>query len=158
MDSMRGVTLVELLVTISIAVVLLTLAVPSIIEMTRQNRVVGAGNELAAAFNLARSEAVKRSATVTICPDGNGDNTCDDVADWTETSLIILANAAVLRRVPAVSGVDIASSVNAFAYDSRGAATLGTVTLGAGACPKRTQRQIAVAATGRIQTSTVDCP
>lgn len=65
--SIAGVTLIELVVTVAVAAVLLTVAIPSFQSMTAKNRVAGLTNELGAALQLARSEAVKRGKTVTVC-------------------------------------------------------------------------------------------
>lgn len=62
----RGFTLVELMVTIAVLAVMLAIAVPSFQEFTRRNRVVAASNSLVSALALARSEAIKRAARVTV--------------------------------------------------------------------------------------------
>lgn len=153
----RGVTLIELLVTISIAAILLTLGIPSFASFLRSSRVSGATNDLAAVLYLARSEAVKRGAAVTVCPDANSDSTCDASTDWND-GLVVLANAAAIRRAAATPQVTITSSANSFVYDSRGVAAAGTINLVVGTCPERSERQIDIAATGRIQVTTVTCP
>ena len=58
--SMEGVTLIELMITLSVAAILLSLAIPSFQQIAATNRVAGLTNELTAALNLARSEAIKR--------------------------------------------------------------------------------------------------
>lgn len=65
--SERGLTLIELLVTLSIAVVLITIAVPGFQAFFQRNRVQSAGSELVAALNLARSEAIRQGARVSVC-------------------------------------------------------------------------------------------
>ncbi len=67
----RGFTLVELLVTISIAAILLALAIPSFTETIANNRLSSNANELVTALNFARSEAVKRGLQVTILHKGS---------------------------------------------------------------------------------------
>lgn len=64
----RGFTLVELMVTLVIVAILLALAVPNfrtLIENSRQNGVV---DSLVSSFNAARSTALSRDLTVTVCP------------------------------------------------------------------------------------------
>lgn len=65
--SRGGFTLVELLVTISLASVLLAIAVPSFRSLTISNRLTTQANEFAAAINVARSEAIKRNSSVVLC-------------------------------------------------------------------------------------------
>lgn len=75
----NGFTLIELMITIVLAAVVLTLGVPSYRALSLENRMVSELNELTADLALARSEAIKRGASVTVCRrDVNGDGT-DDV-------------------------------------------------------------------------------
>lgn len=80
----HGFTLVELLVTLAIMAITLTLGVPSFKDTIRENRLAGHSNRFLSALNIARSEAIKRGAVVTVCkanvdatpPACNG-NPCD---------------------------------------------------------------------------------
>ncbi|MCX7069312.1 MAG: GspH/FimT family pseudopilin [Methylococcales bacterium] len=60
-----GFTLLELIVAISIAGILMAMAIPSFSDMMRNNRLTTYANELVTSLNLARSEAVKRGIPVT---------------------------------------------------------------------------------------------
>ena len=68
----KGFTLIELMITVVIAAILLTVGIPSFRETIRNNRLTAHTNELVASLNLARSEAVKRNATVSVCKSKNG--------------------------------------------------------------------------------------
>lgn len=57
----RGFTLVELMVTIAVAAILITVAVPSFQEIIKRNQVVAQNNELIALIHLARNEAIRRN-------------------------------------------------------------------------------------------------
>lgn len=61
-----GFTLVELMITVSIAAVLLGIAIPNFTSIIASNRMTAHTNELVTALNLARSEAVKRGLQVTV--------------------------------------------------------------------------------------------
>jgi type IV fimbrial biogenesis protein FimT len=61
-----GFTLIELMVTVVVLGVLLTVAVPNFTTTIRQNRLATQTNELITALNLARSEAIKRGAQVVV--------------------------------------------------------------------------------------------
>ena len=65
--AMCGVTLVELMVTIAVAAILLAVAVPGFRNLIVSNRLTATTNAFVAALNLARIEAVKRNARVTLC-------------------------------------------------------------------------------------------
>jgi len=72
-----------LMVTLSIAAILLSVAVPSFQSAIATNRVAGLTNELTSALNLARSEAIVRARTVTVCRSADTDTAIDNDADPT---------------------------------------------------------------------------
>lgn len=61
-----GFTLIELIVTVSIAAILMAMAIPSFVETIKSNRLTTYANEFVAALNMARSEAIKRGVQVTM--------------------------------------------------------------------------------------------
>jgi type IV fimbrial biogenesis protein FimT len=67
----RGFTLIELIVTIALAAILLTLVIPSFSGFLSKRRVEGVANELATDLQYARSEAVARNRGVSVTF-GNG--------------------------------------------------------------------------------------
>ena len=67
MMKQHGFTLVELMITLSIAAILTTVAIPSFTETIKNNRLATKINLMAGSLNLARSEAVKRGLRVNIC-------------------------------------------------------------------------------------------
>lgn len=79
----RGITLVELMATVSVAAITLGLGVPTFSNVTSNMQRSQASMELMTSFTLARSEAGRRGVTVTICPSSDG-ATCstDDLPNW----------------------------------------------------------------------------
>jgi type IV fimbrial biogenesis protein FimT len=61
---MRGLTLMELMVTVAIMAILLVLAVPSFNAFLARGRVTGAAEALAQDLQLAKSEALRRNTEV----------------------------------------------------------------------------------------------
>jgi len=77
MYSMRhsyGFTLVELMVTLVIATLLTTVAIPSFSGLIKKNRISTYTNKLVTSLALARSEAVKRGTQISLCASNNGLN------------------------------------------------------------------------------------
>jgi type IV fimbrial biogenesis protein FimT len=63
----KGFTLIELMIVISLVGILTSLALPSFESFLRKRQMVGSSDLLYTSLYLARSEAVKRNSTVTIC-------------------------------------------------------------------------------------------
>jgi type IV fimbrial biogenesis protein FimT len=77
----RGFTLIELMVTIAVIALLAAVAAPAMVTLMNSNRLSSSAGELAAALQLARAEAIRRSATVTVCGSADG-ATCTNGASW----------------------------------------------------------------------------
>jgi type IV fimbrial biogenesis protein FimT len=90
-DRSNGFTLMELMVTLVIAVLLGMLAVPSITQFIQSNRLVSTTNELVAAFNAARTEAVKRGTQAIVCESTSG-TSCSATGNW-NSGWIVFADA-----------------------------------------------------------------
>jgi type IV fimbrial biogenesis protein FimT len=66
-----GFTLLELMFTIAVLGVLLGLAVPNFRDFLRNARLTSVSNDLLVDINVARTEAIKRRAVVTLCSSAN---------------------------------------------------------------------------------------
>lgn len=78
---MVGMTLIELMVTIAILVVLLSVAAPSFQSMIASSSLRTASNELSTSLAQARSDAIRRGKRVTVCKSANGTQ-CTTTGDW----------------------------------------------------------------------------
>ncbi|MEP5766485.1 MAG: GspH/FimT family pseudopilin [Halieaceae bacterium] len=67
-----GLTLIELMVVLFILAVVNALAGPALAETIKRNQLRSAAERVLLSLNLARSEAVKRNQTVSICRSTNG--------------------------------------------------------------------------------------
>lgn len=83
MNKMNGFTLLELMITLAITSILLTIGVPSLLSVARNSRTVTVTNELVTALHLARSEAIKRGVQVTLQKTG---------AEWEDGWKLIVDN------------------------------------------------------------------
>lgn len=97
----RGFTLLELMFTLTVAAILLGIGVPSFIDFVRSNRATANINELSTAFAIARSEAIRRGANVTVHRSSDGENFG---LDWADGWIVFVDNAASDTAVPPVLG------------------------------------------------------
>jgi type IV fimbrial biogenesis protein FimT len=77
----NGFTLIELMITIVIVAVLLSLAGPSFVETIRTNRIQTNTDTLYTSLITARSEALKRNQHVAMCRSSDG-ATCASSGGW----------------------------------------------------------------------------
>lgn len=82
LQSQSGMTMIELLVTVTLAAMLMALAVPSYRYVTNSNRATTEVNGLLADLQFARSEAIKESQPVTVCPSTNGTSCVANSSTW----------------------------------------------------------------------------
>ena len=68
----EGFTLIELMVTVAIVALLLTIGLPSFQNSLRSNRIATTTNELMASLALARSEAIRSPGGARICASSDG--------------------------------------------------------------------------------------
>ncbi len=73
----RGFTLLELMITVTIAVVLIMIAVPSFKTIILSNKLTTTANDVVNAINVARAEAVKHNGGVQLCSNSASSNTSD---------------------------------------------------------------------------------
>lgn len=69
-----GFTLYELLITLLVIGVVLTIGIPNFSEFTQNSRITSTANDLHSSFQLARSEAARSKSNVTICASNNSMN------------------------------------------------------------------------------------
>lgn len=165
-QSFNGFTLIELIITLAVASILLAMAVPSFQETVKSNRMAANVNEFIGALNLARSEAIKRGAPVSVCWSGDGANCGAGGANWTNGWIVffdsdgdgVVDNAnqdTVLRVYPELGNNLTLDGNNTFTnritYRSKGFAPNGTLVM----CDDRgygdDARAIVIARTGRAQ-------
>jgi type IV fimbrial biogenesis protein FimT len=103
----RGFTLVELMITVTIAVVLIMIAVPSFNTIILSNKLTTTANDLVLAINSARMEAVKRNASTQLCSNSASVNTSDTLGTQcgTQTGAVYaLVGGATQTATPVLAG------------------------------------------------------
>jgi len=96
-EEMKGFTIIELMVVLVVAAILLGVGVPSFVGMTKKNRLESAAREMAAAIDLARSEASGRGTWVSLCKSnvaGGEPYSCASSGDWSQGWIMFTDNGA----------------------------------------------------------------
>lgn len=150
---MSGLTLIELLVTLAVFALLAVMAAPSFNSMTSNNRLTSQINMLSGNLAFARTEAVKRGATVTLT---TADNSNNWHVGWTATE----AGGTDVRITAAMTnGLTLTTNVSSVQFLASGRVTTQRVFL---LCDDRSGnfgKQITLLTTGKT-TLTLDaaCP
>lgn len=165
----RGVTLVELIVTLAIVAIVVMAGLPMLGDFTRDSRIVSRTNDMVAVLNFARSEAVKRTEFISMCPSSD-QATCTGGTDWTVGWIVWLdetgpgdgtvdSGETIIRVGGATQAMSISSGADSITYDSAGALTGAgvTITLRPDGCEANEQRQIDITLSGRPRASQVSC-
>ncbi len=77
----RGLTMIELMVSLAILGILISIGMPSMVGLLQTQRLSSAANELTGAVQTARTEAVRRNGRVVLCRSANG-TTCATGSSW----------------------------------------------------------------------------
>nr|WP_051464538.1 GspH/FimT family pseudopilin [Pseudoxanthomonas suwonensis] len=108
-----GFTLVELMVTLGVLAILVSMATPSFTSVINSNRLSSQANELVADIQLARSEALRRNRTVRLCRSDNGSACATGTGNWTgwivmlpSTTPVEVLRASTVKSPLQVSGGD----------------------------------------------------
>lgn len=108
-----GFTLVELMITVTVAAIFLAIAIPSFTSFVAGQRVKTAAYDLVAAITLVRSEAVKRAAAVSLTQSPGGWHN-----GWT-----IVSAGVVLSSQAALPGLQITGAASPVTYGVDGRPT-----------------------------------
>ena len=159
----RGFTLVELMITLAILAIIVSATAPSFTRMIEDNRVTTQANTLLSSITLARFEAIKRGANVTITPNtgGYGNGWCVHTGATCAAGMI-LENAA-LTHVATSGGNSDGDLTSAITYDSFGvntAAATRTINLAPPNCKSGDARlrRLTVSPAGHGAITVVGCP
>lgn len=146
-----GFTLIELMVTVAVVGILAMVAVPAMTGLVNGNRLAGMTGEMTSSLQLARSEAIRRNARVTICRSTDG-ATCAGGTDW--SSWVVISGADVIRSNTVPGSLEISGPAAGIEFLPSGlidAAETFTVCVPTSQ-PEQNQRIITVMISGNIFT------
>lgn len=163
----RGFTLVELMVVVVIVAVIMVIAVPGFSTLMERTRLKAYANEFVSSVYLARSEAIKRNADVTLCTSNDPNALCVSAAKWEDGWIVIDDSNQVIYRQPALNDGFLFFHMTSVSFDELVFTPNGLVSSVAAMklcqnAPKDgiEEKEIIVSATGkpRVTTETNGCP
>lgn len=163
MHHSRAFTLIELMVTISVLAVVISLAAPSFSSMLRENRLAALSTEVQGALQLARSEAIKRRESITVCRSNAAQTTCANGTNWGAGWLITRMNGAnveVLKIWDPVQGTVVTGPNTGITFRSSGmssSAAAQSWSITDSSCSGNQKRTISVNVTGSATLSKGAC-
>ncbi len=130
----HGFTIYELLITMLMIGIILSIGVPNMSGFMKNSRITGTANDLHASFQLARSEAARSKSNITICASANSMDAAAACGGTFNDGWIIFIDLNgdltrggfgenVLRAHPVIpAGIDIATNAGAdyFGYAPSG--------------------------------------
>ena len=161
----QGFTLLELMTALAVAAVLIAVGVPQLRDLTIQQRITGAAQDLHVDLALARNEAVTRATNVTVCPstdlatctnDGWGNGRLTFI-DANANGVVDAGELVVKQSAPLATGLTAIPAAGFVTFNSRGQ----TAALTIGICDSGyVGRNIDIKSTGHasVVTPAVTCP
>lgn len=176
----RGVTFVEMMLTVAVVSLVLALGVPNLRSLWLSNRMATQANEFLGAIHLARSEAIRRGVKASLCKSAAPEApspSCVASGDWGQGYLVFTdpndnalfdAGETLLRVHGSLAPSTLTGNINvqdylSFAADGSarlkngGGFQAGTLTLCPGA-PGVAGRALVLNAAGRLRVEVAACP
>ncbi len=164
----RGFTIYELLITMLMIGVILSIGVPNMSGFMQNSRITGTANDLHASFQLARSEAARSKSNITICASTNSMDAAAACGGTFNDGWIMFVNLdrdspatrdsdePVLQRFSGISHNKVTANRRSFSFRTTALrATNGTFIF----CDKARRgatRALIVSYTGRPRVSRID--
>lgn len=164
-DFMRGFTLIEIIVVLTVLGILVGIAAPALNTFVHSNRLVTTTNDLVADFSLARNEAIKRSKVTGVCKSSDG-TSCTNGGTWasgwivfvdTNDDAVWTAGDEVIRTHEALTKITVTSAADSVLYNRSGSITAGTGAYSICSSAIHQTRDVTLSTTGRSNITSGSC-
>lgn len=157
MNRQKGFTLIELMITVAVLAIVLSIAAPSFSNILLNNRINTTAHELQAAMQIARSEAVMRKSTVTLCRANAALDSCADGTDWSQGWLLIFGDE-VLKVWQVGGGLEVVGPTAGIAFFGSGMVRqANSVSVQGQGCPNGEQRKVHINRAGGVRMEKNSC-
>ena len=105
-----GFTLLELMITLVIAGIISTIAIPSFTQLIQSDRLSFETNKFIGAISTARSEASSRGESVLLCPVISPDlknYQCGESSDWSQWKALITNSGELISIIEPINNTDV---------------------------------------------------
>ena len=157
----RGFTMIELAVTLTVLAVLVVIGAPSLTQLIRDSRLTTQADLLVSSLNAARIEAIKQRKNMAVCASTSPNDTTPSCsgssADWNSGWLIYdSGGSVVVQRTQAKSGVVVTTSSDRVTFNATLGSASAAVTFDVCVAGSKKQ-QVSVALSGHVsKTITTD--
>lgn len=167
----RGFTLTELLITIALAGLFITFAIPGFYAIIQNNKSVTMVNTLSSGLNYARMESIRRGVRVSVCSAGNASlSTCGTNSQWAQGWIVFVdadnnnavdsSNNLLKVNEALPTGTTVTANNALVSFDGSGFVTNGnfTMTVTAAGCTGYNARVLTLSTSGRLSIVRSSCP
>ena len=164
-----GFTLLELMTALAVLGILIGIGVPSFNRMVRNSQVAAESGNLVSAFNLARSEALKRGLRVSLCGAAPSMDACAEDGSWNGGWILFeddFGDMGVLDESDVVlqtwgapaNGVTITTDTPSVSFTREARAEFAeSFAVAKPGCSGTEQRQIDITISGRVGIKAAPC-
>ncbi|MGE8319435.1 MAG: GspH/FimT family pseudopilin [Comamonas sp.] len=147
----HGFTLIELMATIAVLAIILTLAAPSFRQLLEAQRIRATAFDVVSDLILARSEALKRGATTTLAPAAGG---------WASGWSLTVGTEEISKKNQVGGGVSFATAPGSISFNGSGrvSSSASVVRFELRTSDASRQRCISLDPSGRPKSTTSACP